>query len=115
MSKQISQFRFYSPAGPYFLDTNISGADLISGTSFQTKTIYQLGIQSIPGTKFILGKSNSSSPVTIGSTGIFEMDFNNFASKPVGLSILPSSIKNIINNPIGYIIIDLVYEEGSES
>jgi hypothetical protein len=53
--------------------------------------------------------------VVIGSTGIFEMDFNNFASKPVGLSILPSSIKNIINNPIGYIIIDLVYEEGSES
>jgi hypothetical protein len=38
------------------------------------------------------------------------MDFNNFASKPTKISVLPSSIKNIINNSIGYIIIDLVYE-----
>ena len=78
--------------------------------------IYQLGIQSIPGTKFILGGSNAADNyITIGSTGIFEMDFNNFANKPNKISILPSSIKNIINNSTGYIIIDLIYENATST
>jgi hypothetical protein len=34
--------------------------------------IVQLGIQSVPGTKFYLNGSNN--PIIIGNTGIYELD-----------------------------------------
>jgi hypothetical protein len=69
----------------------------------------------LPGTQFILGNSNDSNPITIGQTGIFELDVSNLSTNISGIKILPSSMKNIITNPIGYIIIDIVYEEGGTS
>lgn len=115
LSKQIKQLRYYSPQGGQFSQSNISGAALITGEGTDGYQIVQLGIQSLPGTQFILGGSNDDEFITVGQTGIFELDVSNLSSNINGIKVLPSSIKKIINNPIGYIIIDMVYEEGGAS
>lgn len=115
LSKQVKQFRYYSPGNLQNDLKNVDAAGLITGEALENYQIVQLGIQTLPGTQFILGNSNKDNPITIGQTGIFELDVSNLSTNISGIKILPSSMKNIITNPIGYIIIDIVYEEGGAS
>lgn len=113
MAKQIAQYRYYN-AG----DTNRNQPDkiaynnIVSGSIFSTTLpIIQLGIQALPGTKFYL--NNGVDPIIIGSTGIYELDLEG-KSEITALSFAASSIKDIMNNPNGYLIVDCVYEDGKE-
>jgi len=92
----------------------LSPANLVTGALFADKMpIYQIGIQSLPGTMFYLNESPD--PVMIGTTGIYELDLHE-KSTISGLRFDPKSIKTIeeaLNTGTGYLIVDIVYEEES--
>lgn len=112
MAKQVKQFRYYSEPG-YGLNmnnpSNINHDSLVSGEIFGLYTpIYKIGIQAIPGTKFYL--NDTSSPIIVGHTGIFEMDLNE-RTEIIALKFDAKSIKLINDNINAYLIIDIIYEE----
>ena len=96
MARRIKQFRFYSENDTARNQpSNITPQKLSSGSIFADYLpIKQLGIQALPGTKFKV--NNSSEPVIIGSTGIFEA----------------SSIASLSNLENGSLIVDIIYEDG---
>ena len=106
MAKQIMQFRYYKQNDEKNQPKNIGIANLVSGSVFTNYyPIVQLGIQAFPGTKFYL--NNSTSPILIGSTGIYELDLEGL-SEITDLHFDRHSIDTInsINN--AYLIIDIV-------
>lgn len=109
MAKQIMQFRYYKDG-----DTNknqpknINRSRLISGSVFSNNLpVTQLGIQTLPGTKFYL--NNSTSPIVVGSTGIYELDLEGL-SEITNISFDAQSLVNINANENAYLIIDVVSE-----
>ena len=74
MAKKVKQFRYYNNTSSNNYPSNIVNyRSLISGTAFSDFIpIYQLGIQSLPGTKFYL--NGATNPIIIGNTGIYELD-----------------------------------------
>ena len=114
MAKQIAQYRYYNAKDTVGRNqpSNIAYNNLVSGSIFSsTLPIIQLGIQALPGTKFYL--NNSVDPIVIGSTGIYELDLEG-KSQITALSFASSSIKDIMNNVNGYLIVDCVYDDGKE-
>ena len=112
MAKQVKQFRYYSEPS-YKLNmnnpSNIKLDNLVSGEIFSLYTpIYKIGIQALPGTKFYF--NDTSSPIIIGHTGIFEMDLNEH-TEIIALKFDAKSIVAIQNNPNAYLIVDIIYEE----
>lgn len=110
MAKKIMQFRYYgdedSRNQPKNSENKISRAKLASGSVFTGYLpITQLGIQALPGTRFYL--NNSTTPIIIGSTGIYELDLEGL-SEITKLSFELSSIDNIIKTPAAYLIIDTI-------
>lgn len=115
MAKQVKQFRYYSetetrtknyPAG-------ISHRNLVSGSIFANyMPIIQLGIQSLPGTKFYL--NNSTNPIIIGQTGIYELNLEGM-SEITALTFDAKSISAISNNNNAYLIVDIIYEKRGEN
>ena len=77
MAKHIMQFRYYNDEqGNNNQPENLKAKDLAEKENnvFSKYTpITQLGIQALPGTRFILNE-NIEGPVIIGSTGIYELD-----------------------------------------
>lgn len=111
MAKQIMQFRYYNEnnSGQKNQPKNITRAKLASGSVFSNYfPITQLGIQALPGTKFYL--NNSTTPIIIGSTGIYELDLEGL-SEITHLAFDAASISSINNNPNAYLIIDIVCGE----
>ena len=111
MAKQIMQFRYYdeSNSGQKNQPKNITRAKLASGSVFSNYfPITQLGIQALPGTKFYL--NNGTTPIIIGSTGIYELDLEGL-SEITHLSFDAASISSINNNPNAYLIVDIVCGE----
>ncbi len=114
MAKQVKQFRFYSN-NPNEIDknspTNINKESLISGDIFASyMPISKIGIQAIPGTEFYL--NNSTEPVIVGNTGIFELDLND-QMEIISLKFNPKSIEFINQNINAYLIIDMICEGGN--
>lgn len=70
----------------------------------------QLGIKTIPGTKFYL--NNNDNPVIIGFNGVLELDFAK-GNSVQGLKFDEASL-NIIDNVFsgGYLIVDIMVEGG---
>ena len=124
MAKAIHQFRFYSdsttesrnePSGDDYTKaggmTAFTKGTLFDGTLENSKRyvpILQLGIQSIPGTRFYL--NDGVDPITIGSTGIYELDINN-GVEISKLAMDVSSMNKINEMQNGYLIIDIIYEK----
>ena len=124
MANRIMQFRYYGDKGSNNQTSNnqpsdINASKLASGNIFSGYLpIIQLGIQTLPGTKFYL--NNSSYPVVIGSTGIYELNINN-AYSISNLCFEGSSLRHLIEYneedekdsraAKGYIIIDIIYEK----
>ena len=77
----------------------------------QFAPIQQLGIQTLPGTKFYLNQSID--PIIIGGTGIFELDLRNTTAILSSLRFDKNSMINIAKNPNGFLIIDMVYSGGN--
>lgn len=110
MAKKIKQYRYYKEGSEKNFPAEISGANLISGTIFNSATpITQLGIQTVPGTTFYV--NNSVDPIVVGSTGIYELDLSTGAFI-TNLRFNRTSIENIAspNNMAAYLIVDTVYE-----
>ena len=125
-NKRIAQFRYFGDSNAnigsidqdaiyHQLDSNqpagLTGADLCAGTVFTDYTpMIQLGIQALPGTKFNL--NTNLDPIVIGTTGIYELDLTNSSAMITSLTFEQKSIEHIQSNPDGYLIIDIVYQEG---
>ena len=111
MSKQIMQIRYYGEKGKNDTTTKNYPTDLAfrmltAGSVFNNLyPITQLGIQTLPGTKFYL--NNGQTPIIVGSTGIYELDLEGL-SEITELRFDPGSINRIDSNPNAYLIVDLV-------
>lgn len=111
MTKQVKQFRYYSEDDKNnTYDTHIG--TLESGHLFtNTIPIIQLGIQALPGTRFYL--NGSDDPIIIGSTGIYELDFNG-ETRITAIRFNPDSLLKIANLDNACLLVDIVYEKKEE-
>lgn len=114
MANNIKQIRFYqngsSKNSPN--DANLKNK-IENGELFRAYSpIKQLGIQTIPGTKFYV--NDAPDPVIVGKTGIFELDIDEETSI-TRLSFNQASMDTINDNPSAYLIIDLIWGIGEES
>lgn len=114
MAKKVKQFRYYNDGNEKNYPQGLAMRHLISGSAFTSVAtncipIIQLGIQSIPGTKFYL--NNSYNPVIIGNTGIYELDLNGLA-EVTALQFDQKTLQAIHSNNNAYLIIDIIYEDG---
>lgn len=115
MARVVKQYRFYNELD----DTRnqpsyINMENLINGKVFDSPSCYpilQLGIQALPGTAFYL--NSSIDPVVVGFTGIYELDLENQV-EIVKLTFNKKSIEAINTNANGYLIVDVLYDDGTE-
>ena len=116
MSKQIKQIRFYGTGDSRnypFDDVNgyISVNQLVNYKFFeQYMPITQIGIQTLPGTKFYLNDITATYPIIIGYTGIYELNLTDIAEIN-SLFFDLDSILTIDKTDDAYLIIDIVYGE----
>ena len=113
MARKVYQVRYYGDSEATTngknQPTNLTGNRLRSGSVFSQYTpIKQIGIQSMPGVKFYL--NNSIEPITIGSTGIYELDMAD-GIEVFTLQINSASLAQISSSADGYIIIDVLYDD----
>lgn len=109
MAKKIKQYRFYSLEDLSHNTPDTNYQSLVSGNLFSSiLPILQLGIQALPGTKFYV--NNSTSPVIIGVTGVYEMNLQS-NTQITSLSFDGNSLKTISNCSTGGLIIDVIYNE----
>lgn len=111
MANKVIQYRYYNDNNLNNYPSNATGDLFISGNAFTTVPILQLGIQSLPGTKFKL--NNSVDSIIIGSTGIYELDLEN-KTEISSLTFDATSIKNIGEKNGAYLIVDVLYEDTEE-
>ncbi len=112
--KRVKQFRYYNVLGGEKANypDGLRKAFLVSGSAFADyMPVVQLGIQSLPGTKFYL--NNSLNPIIIGATGIYELDLNGLA-EITSLAFESKSIDIINEAPSASLIVDIIYEDGVE-
>ena len=113
MAKRVKQVRYYNDNSQNNYPTEGTKPryrNLISGTAFSAyMPILQLGIQTLPGTKFYLNGSNN--PIIIGSTGIYELDLQGL-TEINSLQFDASSLALIQENSNAYLIVDMIYEDG---
>ncbi len=112
MAKRVKQVRYYADGSGNNYPT-VDGPtyrNLISGSAFSKYVpIVQLGIQSLPGTKFYINGANN--PIIIGNTGIYELDLQGL-TEISSLQFEASSIATISRNNGAYLIVDIIYEDG---
>ena len=123
MANKIKQFRYYNDTNnlgknsPSVItidgaDVDVSYAHYVSGAVFgECFPVLQLGIQSLPGTKFYL--NNGNDPIIIGSTGIYELDLEG-QTEITQIQMDGGSMKTINDNDSAYLIIDIIYDNGEE-
>ena len=115
MARAIKQYRFYGEKDEVRNQPiSISKINLQNGRIFETPScfpILQLGIQALPGTKFYL--NSSIEPVVIGFTGIYELELED-SMEIVKLTFNKDSLEAIENNANGYLIVDVLYDDGTE-
>lgn len=115
MAKMIKQYRFYNETDKVRNQpTSINKTNLVNGLVFESPSCYpilQLGIQTLPGTKFYL--NGGIDPIIVGSTGIYELDLED-SMEIVKLTFNKDSLDTIENNANGYLIIDVLYDKGTE-
>ncbi len=110
------QYRFFEENHPQNQPNKptekITFNNLLTGAVFATRMpIVQLGIQSLPGTKFYL--NNGIEPVELGITGIYELDLTAGATI-TAIRFDRNSLDTIINNVNASLIVDIVYETEEE-
>lgn len=106
MANKIMQFRYYGEKVSNNQPSNISASNLASGHIFSGYLpITQLGIQTLPGTKFYL--NNSIYPVVVGSTGIYELDLKG-VTQITEIHFDKRSLNLINENNNAYLIVDII-------
>ena len=115
MAKIVKQFRFYGQESPLNTSSN-SSSDFVTGRVFFKSSningsIIQLGIQTLPGTKFYI--NDSADAIVVGSTGIYELDVQGL-SDITSLNFDSTSMKVISDTNGAYLIVDAIYETEEE-
>lgn len=106
--KKIKQFRFFGTEDINHNTPNTTLQSLVSGSIFtKVLPILQIGIQSLPGTKFYI--NNGTTPIIIGNSGTFELDLMN-KTQISALYFDVESLKLISKSPSAGLIIDVTYE-----
>ena len=106
MANKIMQFRYYGEKVSNNQPSNISASNLASGHIFSGYLpITQLGIQTLPGTKFYL--NNSIYPVVVGSTGIYELALKG-VTQITEIHFDKRSLNLINENNNAYLIVDII-------
>lgn len=115
MARVVKQYRYYNEKDTSRNQPPEAGKELYTnGLVFENPSCYpilQLGIQALPGTKFYL--NSSIEPIIIGFTGIYELDLNNKA-EIIKLTFNKTSMDLIDTNANGYLIVDVLYDDGEE-
>lgn len=110
--KKIMQFRYEGPDHPdNFPQFENYSMVLANQNIFNDyKSIIQLGIQAPIGMRFYLNKSKN--PITVGKTGIYELDLTNLGF----IHAIRFNLKDIeeLVDPdnTAKILVDILYEEG---
>lgn len=111
MAKVVKQYRYYDDRNTSKNQPlGLKKEDLNEGSVFFTdslKSIIQLGIQTLPGTKFYL--NNGEFPIIVGSTGIYELDLEGLSEITV-LNFDLRSLSNIEEVGNAFLIVDALYE-----
>ena len=108
MAKKIGQIRYFAEKDPRNYPSTVNAIRLRSGAVFSSiYPIVQLGIQTLPGTKFYV--NNHTTPVIIGATGIYELSVDGLTNI-TDIQFDDKSLKTINDNANAYIIIDYIYE-----
>ena len=116
MAKKVLQFRYYGDGNEKNFPPSVKSTDFIrnsDGNIFNTGKynvvpISQLGIQSLPGTKFYL--NGAVNPIVIGVSGIYDLDIRNGA-RITELCFSEQSMRRVKNELNGYLIVDVLYGE----
>ena len=127
MARNIFQFRYYNDSSSLNWPRGASCADWATvsidkpnakafwSDEFEGQTplpehapIIQLGIQTIPGTKFYL--NGSKYPITIGVTGIYEISVEDGMTIE-SLAFNQISMERIRDNDGAYLIVDILVGE----
>lgn len=108
MARKVYQVRYYGNSNGKNQPSGLSANRLQSGSVFSQYTpMKQLGIQTLPGVKFYL--NGSIEPVTIGATGIYELNVENM-TEITSLRFDSASLNMINEIETGYLIVDILYE-----
>ena len=107
MAKMVNQYRYYGEGNGKNSPINLSADTLIEGLLSNDTFILQLGVQTYPGTEMYL--NNGNYPIVIGSTGIYELNVENF-SQITQIQFAKASLDLINNNDNAYLIIDTIEE-----
>ena len=114
MAKKVAQVRYYAETSENnysVLGEKPNYRNLLSGSIFsQYAPIVQLGIQTLPGTKFYLNGSNN--PIIVGNTGIYELNVQGM-TEISSLQFDSTSLSLINSNNNAYLIVDMLYEGGA--
>ena len=103
---QFKQYRYFGSSSS---KNNITREQLLNGTGLTN--IIELGLRALPGTKFYI--NNSTDPVVVGYTGLFEIDFSSGGSV-TSIRFDRQTVDFIDDNLNGgYIIIDLLQRGGN--
>lgn len=102
MAKKVSQVRYFGGGNA---NGNTNATQLMNGSAFKYP-IVQLGVQALPGTRLLI--NNSETPLTIGATGIYELNIDGLATI-TSLMFASASVKNL--PATASIIVDYIYDE----
>lgn len=122
MANQIKQFRYYTEVTGNGATMNYPSSILASGKTTPVSYLHyvsgemfanyypivQLGVQSLPGTKFYLNES--AEPVIIGQTGIYELDLG-LNTKITKIQFDAVSMRSIRDNQNAFLIVDFIYDD----
>lgn len=110
MEKKITQFRYYGDGSKYNYPGTLQKTRLESGSAFDDYTpIIQLGIQSLPGTKFYINANIDG--VIVGASGIYELDLTNTSGQITKLTFDPATLETVNQCQDGYLVVDIMYQE----
>lgn len=116
MAKVVKQYRYYNaedsknqPQSEISLQTLETGSVFFSESGLAAIT--QLGIQTLPGTKFYL--NNAKKPIIVGATGIYELELEGI-SEINSLFFDKDSLETIEEVGNAYLIVDALYEVEEE-
>lgn len=109
MARKVVQVRYYGEKNENNQPAGLSSVQMRSGSAFSKyMPVKQLGIQTLPGTKFYL--NGAIEPIIIGNTGIYELNVENL-TEITSLNFDYTSLKLINESPsTAYIIVDMLYE-----
>lgn len=113
MAKVVKQFRYYNETSALNQPSNATLKGFTSGSVFDDAgcfPILQLGIQTLPGTKFYL--NDALDPILIGSTGIYELDLDGLA-EILRISFASDSMETIKTNDTAHLIVDIIWDDGT--